>query len=128
MDRIVQAVKNWLEEHTHWLLILDNADDLELACSFLPTKAQGHVLLTTRCQIVGNLAVLVQVEAMSPEEGLLFLLLRCSVRSPRTELESLPLDLRREASALVELLGGHPLALDQAGAYLEETREPEVEA
>jgi KaiC/GvpD/RAD55 family RecA-like ATPase len=29
-DRVVQAVKTWLQTHRGWLLILDNADDLTL--------------------------------------------------------------------------------------------------
>ena len=59
IDRIVQAVKSWLEEHPRWLLILDNADNLELARSFLPSKPRGHILLTTRSQIVGPIASLI---------------------------------------------------------------------
>ncbi len=123
-ERIVQAIKIWLEEHTRWLLILDNADDLELARTFLPTRPRGHILLTTRSQIVGDLATLLPVPAMSREEGLLFLLKRSGLLPPGTELESLASDIRREAEALVEMLAGHPLALDQAGAYIEETRSP----
>ena len=34
LDRIVLAVKEWLERHTNWLLIMDNADNLQLARSF----------------------------------------------------------------------------------------------
>jgi tetratricopeptide (TPR) repeat protein/transcriptional regulator with XRE-family HTH domain len=128
VERIVQAVKSWLEQESRWLLIFDNADDLEMACSALPTRPRGHILLTTRSQIVGNLATLLQVEALSPQEGLLFLLRRSGILRPRSEPESLPADLLCEAGALVELLGGHPLALDQAGAYLEETREPSAQA
>jgi transcriptional regulator with XRE-family HTH domain len=128
VERIVQAVKSWLEQESRWLLIFDNADDLEMACSALPTRPRGHILLTTRSQIVGNLATLLQVEALSPQEGLLFLLRRSGILRPRSEPESLPADLLREAGALVELLGGHPLALDQAGAYLEETGEPSAQA
>ena len=126
IDRIVQAVKTWLEEHSRWLLILDNADNLELARSYLPTKPRGHILLTTRSQIVGHIAALIQVESLSPEDGLLFLLRRCGVLKSGSEPESIASDLRREAEALVEMLSGHPLALDQAGAYIEETSDPDV--
>src|SRR5258706_8622871 len=76
VDRIVRAVKTWLERHTNWLLILDSADDLQLIRSYLPTKPRGHMLLTTRSQIVGNIAARIEVEAMESEEGLLFLLKR----------------------------------------------------
>lgn len=126
VDCIVQAVKSWLEEHTHWLLILDNVDDLSLARSFLPTRPGGHILLTTRSQIVGQIATLVQVEAMSRQESLLFLLRRSGVLKSANKLDTVPSDTLAEAEVLVEMFAGHPLALDQAGAYIEETRNPEV--
>jgi tetratricopeptide (TPR) repeat protein/DNA-binding XRE family transcriptional regulator len=126
VEHIIQAVKVWLEEHTHWLLILDNADDLELARSYLPTKPRGHILLTTRSQIVGTIATLVQVEALSPEEGLLFLLRRSGVLPSGTEADGIPTDIRHAAGEVVEMLSGHPLALDQAGAYIEETSDPGI--
>ncbi len=47
-EHVIAAVKDWLQTHTHWLLILDNADDLALARSFLPPAPGGHLLLTTR--------------------------------------------------------------------------------
>jgi tetratricopeptide (TPR) repeat protein len=121
VDLIVQAVKTWLKEHTSWLLILDNADDLQLARSFLPTKPRGHILLTTCSQIVGNIAERIEVEAMEQEEALLFLLRRSGVLKDGTELDILASHIHNTARQLVEILGGHPLALDQAGAYIEET-------
>ena len=41
-DLSVSSVKYWLQTHNDWLLILDNADDLETARNFLPTRLQGH--------------------------------------------------------------------------------------
>src|SRR5207244_3657327 len=34
--RIIEAVKNWFNGHTGWLLIFDNADDLPIIRDFLP--------------------------------------------------------------------------------------------
>lgn len=120
-DRHVQAVQTWLEEHDKWLLILDNADDLELAHSFLPIKRKGHILLTTRSQIVGNLAKRIGIEEMEFKEGLLFLFKRASMVQSESDLSAIAPDVRETGRELVELLGGVPLALDQAGAYIEET-------
>jgi tetratricopeptide (TPR) repeat protein len=119
LDRRIQAVKDWLKTHTNWLLIMDNADDLPLALSLLPAKPLGHVILTTRSQIVRdtNIAVQIKVEEMEPETGgLPFLLRRSGVLEGEAE------DIRETALQVVELLGGLPLALDQAGAYFEERR------
>src|SRR5205823_8552025 len=58
---VVEAVKRWLEGHTGWLLILDNADDLEMASQFIPPGGKGHILLTTRAQAMRNLAQSVEI-------------------------------------------------------------------
>ena len=105
VERIVRAVNVWLEQHGSWLLILDNADDLELASRFLPTHPRGHILLTTRTQIVGHVAALLPVDAMSREEGLLFLLRRSGVLKSSTAIERIPADMRHEAERLVETPG-----------------------
>jgi hypothetical protein len=122
LDRRVQAVKRWLETHTNWLLIMDNADDLHLARAFFPVKHHGHILLTTRSQFTGKIgARQIEVEKMEPEEGLVFLLRRSGALQDETTPDMVAADIREAASRLVELLGGYPLGLDQAGAYIEET-------
>lgn len=123
-DQRIQAVKRWLEGHSCWLLILDNADDLQLASSFMPVMPRGHIILTTRSQIVrdSNIAIQIEIEEMEPAEGQLFLLLRSGILQDKTKLDTLDSSVRDSAIELVTLLGGHPLALDQAGAFIEETR------
>jgi hypothetical protein len=49
-SKIVEAVKRWLQQHTGWLLILDNADDIAMVQGFIPLGSKGHILLTTRTQ------------------------------------------------------------------------------
>ncbi len=110
------AIKDWLKEHTNWLLIMDNADDLPLAESFLPSQPLGHVVFTTQSQIIDTIPTQIEIDAMEPDEGLRFLLRRSG------KLQDDAADMREAASQVVELLGGHPLALDQAGAYIEETK------
>jgi transcriptional regulator with XRE-family HTH domain len=115
LERRIQAVKDWLKTHTNWLLIMDNADDLPLAESFLPAKPLGHVIFTTRSQDIDNIAAnQIDIDKMELEDGL-DLLLR---RSRKLQVDS---DTRKEALEVVELLGGHPLALDQAGVYIQGT-------
>ncbi len=74
------------------------------------------------------MAALLPVEALSPQEGLLFLLRRSGLLKSGSSLSSLASDMLHEGEVLVEMLAGHPLALDQAGAYIEETRSPLVSA
>jgi hypothetical protein len=119
--RVIAAVKNWLQRNTGWLLILDNADDLALARDFLPPSVGGHVLLTTRAQAMGRFARCLEVDILSTELGALFLLRRAGRLAPDATLEQTSEHNRSAARAICEELGGLPLALDQAGAYIEET-------
>jgi tetratricopeptide (TPR) repeat protein len=118
---MVQAVKKWLQTHSEWLLILDNADDLPLLPAFLPPVLGGHLLLTTRAFAVGHLANRLEVDTLSPEQGALLLLRRAALIAPDATLEQASLQQRDLAVQVSQELGGLPLALDQAGAYLEAT-------
>lgn len=126
-QRIVVAVQRWLTMHSRWLLIWDNAEDLTLFDRFLPPVRQGAILLTTRAQALGILARGVSLSPMESEDAMLFLLRRAKVLDPtatQEQLCQLAASLPGEYAAakkLVEVLGGLPLALDQAGAYIEET-------
>jgi tetratricopeptide (TPR) repeat protein len=122
VDRIVQAVMGWLRGHPNWLLILDNVDDFEIIRSFLPTRPRGHILLTTRSEIVSTIGTAAQIKigAMEQEEGLLFLLRRSQGLQTGAEQGNVPSNVYSAALQLVQFLGSHPLALDQAGAYINE--------
>src|SRR6266487_1798327 len=120
--RVIAAVKNWLQHNTRWLLILDNADDLALARDFLPPSPGGQVLLTTRAQATGRFARRLEVDILSTELAALFLLRRAGLLPVEATLEQASEHDRSVARAICEEVGGLPLALDQAGAYIEETR------
>src|SRR5450755_3301687 len=117
----IAAVKRWLQTHQKWLLILDNADDLELLPPFLPPVPGGHILLTTRAYDMRRLATRLEVETLPTEQGALLLLRRAALLPLDGTLEQAAADEQRLARELTEELGGLPLALDQAGAYLEAT-------
>jgi tetratricopeptide (TPR) repeat protein len=119
---VVQAVLRWLTAQAGWLLILDSADDLTMVREFLPTAFDGHVLLTTRAQAMGGLAYRLEVDTMDGEVGALLLLRRAGLVAHDASLETAsPADVAL-ASEITEELGGLPLAIDQAGAYVEETQ------
>jgi tetratricopeptide (TPR) repeat protein/DNA-binding XRE family transcriptional regulator len=127
-QRVVVAVHRWLSAHGQWLLIWDNVEDLALLDRFLPTTRSGAILLTTRRQALGTLARGLDLLPMEQEEGILLLLRRAKVLEPEATgkqvdqfAEHMPAP-SAAASELVTVLGGLPLALDQVGAYLEETQ------
>jgi tetratricopeptide (TPR) repeat protein len=119
--RRVAAVKRWLAAHPGWLLILDNIEDVAMLTELVPSLAQGSVLLTTRSQVLVPGAYRIDLDEMIPEEGAVFLLRRAGLVAPDIAYGAIPSSLRLEAKAIAEVLDGLPLALDQTGAYIEET-------
>ena len=119
-SKLIEAVKRWLEQCKQpWLLIFDNVDhdeDLPALREYLPQEGNGSVLLTTRVSAVGSLATAIEVETMGFVEGTQ-LLLRRAQRFEHTSDEEI-----NRGGNIVAVLDHFPLALDQAGAYIEETR------
>jgi tetratricopeptide (TPR) repeat protein/DNA-binding XRE family transcriptional regulator len=116
-QKLVDAIKGWLEGCSQrWLLIFDNADDISLLPAYMPRYGNGSILLTTRAQAVGSLGIAIDVEKMSFLEGTHLLLRRAQ------RLRTLSDDEVSAAKQLVVALDHFPLALEQAGAYIEETR------
>ena len=105
----IQAVRNWLEQHTGWLLIFDNAEERHDIRYYVPQIGNGHVLITSRNPIWDGLGTALPVEVMQPEEALAFLTGRTEDPDPQA------------ATTLAKTLGYLPLALEQAAAYIRET-------
>jgi tetratricopeptide (TPR) repeat protein/nucleoside phosphorylase len=114
--KLVEKIKQWLEQcEKRWLLVLDNADDLSLVRDSFPQHGKGSVLLTTRASFVAPIAASLEVEKMGLIEGTQFLLRRARFAHASDEEVN-------EAGNIVIALDFLPLALDQAGAYIEETQ------
>ncbi len=45
---IIKAVRLWLDHHTGWLLIFDNASQAQDLLLYLPQASTGHVIITSR--------------------------------------------------------------------------------
>jgi tetratricopeptide (TPR) repeat protein len=119
-QRIIEAVKRWFHTHTHWLLILDNVEQVEQIEPFIP-QGGGHVLLTTRASVAEPVAQSISLDKMSEEEATTFLLRRTGTVSADAVLQTAHETARHDAQQLAHLMDGLPLALDQAGAYILET-------
>jgi tetratricopeptide (TPR) repeat protein len=118
------AIKRWLQYHDRWLLMIDNLEDFPLLDQLLPLNSSGHVLLITQSQTAWQFSSRLSVDQMSIEDGAL-LLLRCAHIIPEQGLlDSAPEEDRLQAIKIAQEFRGYPLALDQAGAYIEETQRP----
>lgn len=126
-QRVVAAVQRWLSAHNQWLLIWDNVENLALLDRFLPSIRHGAMLITTRHQTLGTLTQSMELSSMDEEEAMLFLLRRAKRLRPEANNEQvrqfaqrLPVEYAA-AAELLRIMDRLTLALDQAGAYIEET-------
>ncbi len=117
---LFDALKRWLQQHGEWLLILDNLRDFQLMDLFIPFQSSGHVLLTTHSQATGDLAHPVLVTQMTKEDSALFLLRRAKIIAEQALRDEASETACTQAAYIVQEVGGLSLALDQAGAYIEE--------
>jgi tetratricopeptide (TPR) repeat protein len=115
LGKAARIGKRWFEENSGWLLILDNVEDWSVVKDWIPAGRRGHVLITTRLQSTGTIAKGIDLPKMTPEEGAEFLL-------RRAKIENVSPSDRAAARAISVEVGGLPLALDQAGAFMEEVR------
>ena len=118
-EKIVATVIRWFSNHRHWLLIIDNVEDPVLVKRILPPARYGAILFTSRRQSLGLTAHILNLEPMLPEEGIRFLLCRAGLFDPIVLPHSLPPENVSTAQEIAKIMDGLPLALDQAGAYIE---------
>ena len=90
-----------------WLLVFDNVPDRASVAPFVPPAGRGRVLITSRDQIWPGQAL--DVPVLDPEVAAEFLVDRTGDADRRAALE------------LAGELGGLPLALEQAAAYIQAT-------
>jgi hypothetical protein len=105
------AALDHLRRTDHWLLIFDNATNVEDLQSWLPS-GNGHVLITSRNPSWGAVAHRVDVDVFARPESISYL----HARVPSID--------ENTAAELAAELGDLPLALSQAAAYLERTQLP----
>ena len=105
----VGAVRDWLNRHGRWLLVFDNAAGPEHVRAYLPQASTGAVLITSRNPDWRNLARRLRVGPLAESDAVRFLLDRTGQTA------------EDEALALAGELGCLPLALEQAGAYMDAT-------
>ncbi len=120
-EQQITQVKRWLQKHHDWLLIFDNVEDPQAILStFVPSKHQGSVLITTRRRDAEALAQNEMLPLLAEDDAVLFLLRRARRIARKASATEANSDDTALAKDLCQLLDRLPLALDQAGAYIAE--------
>ncbi|PYS67780.1 MAG: hypothetical protein DMF69_22080, partial [Acidobacteria bacterium] len=120
--KIIKAMHEWLRRNPNWLLIIDNADDLDVIRLIVEQHLPGHFIATTRALATGTLAERVEIDSLPPDEATKLLLRRARIlKSEEAFGNAGEEDVKLASHIANDILAGLPLALDQAGAYIEET-------
>jgi tetratricopeptide (TPR) repeat protein len=106
MEKLMRAAIVRIERSERpFLLIYDNLESPQMADEVLPARG-AHVLITSRRSDWGGRGHELEIDSMPEDEAIAFL----QARSGRRD--------EAGARSLVRTLGGFPLALDHAGAFV----------
>ena len=112
-----RSVLQWISQRTNWLMVYDGADGhYQIVEKFLPPGNGGNIVITSRNGGLKRISLKsLEVVKMAEEEAISLLL-------KSAELVGLSDHDSNLARTLVSELSGIPLALDQAGAYMQATQ------
>ncbi len=111
LDDVRQELRRALNQRDDWLLIFDNAPGVEDVRPYLPQDRTGHVIITSRNPNWERVARPFPLRPLKRMESVDFLL----KRTGKTRVDG-------AVGALAQALGDLPLALEQAGACISQTR------
>ena len=116
-DGSVESVIKWISGiQEEWLIVIDNADDLppDVVAKFIPSGSGGNILITSRNRSMGRLIAfenVIEINEMEEVDAITLLLKASCLDASAEHLQT--------AKNIVTSLGWLPLAVDQAGAYIE---------
>ncbi|GAP89361.1 putative tetratricopeptide repeat domain-containing protein [Rosellinia necatrix] len=124
LELCVRMATTWLsnprsadKEDNMWLLILDNADQLSIVTSYLPSSTSGAILITSRDPFARDylfsMGTGVDMESLSTTESMTLLqkLVPHLTKSPTTQEQN-------ASAALAKKLDGLPLAVVQTAGFI----------
>jgi tetratricopeptide (TPR) repeat protein len=110
-EAVRESLLRELAARNDWLLVFDNAQSPDDIAPFVPPERTGSVLITSRNPNWGSLAQAFCLRVLDRADSIAFL-------QRRTGLSNAD----GSAGKLAQALGDLPLALEQAGATIEQTR------
>jgi Tfp pilus assembly protein PilF len=111
LDAVRHSLRRALVGLRNWLLIFDNAPSAAAVRDYLPLVRSGDVLITSRDTEYADVADGYPVPVMERWESIEFL----TQRVGQKEKEKI-------VGRVAQALGDHPLAMEQAGAHIVESR------
>ncbi|MCX4478322.1 FxSxx-COOH system tetratricopeptide repeat protein [Streptomyces cellulosae] len=103
---------SWLQSHSDWLLILDNADSLDVISSIIGQTRGGHYLITSRVTVGwDSIASQINLDVLSVENSVELI----------TRISGVAGEEECKKQIAIEL-GCLPLAIEQAAAYINYTK------
>ncbi|MEB3962960.1 FxSxx-COOH system tetratricopeptide repeat protein [Streptomyces kunmingensis] len=111
----VQEALRTGKPYENWLLIFDNAEDIDAVRAYFPSGGPGKIIVTSRNRDWERVATPLSVDVFNRTESVALL----QRRAPDLSTE--------DASSLAEALGDLPLAIEQAGAWHAATGMPVAE-
>ncbi|KAF8347366.1 hypothetical protein F5887DRAFT_1281075 [Amanita rubescens] len=107
---------DWLAEQDNWLMVFDSADGgYKIVEKFLPPGESGNILITSRNKDLMRITLKknsMEILEMDEKEAISLLLKSATIEDDSKKNMAL-------ASNIVSELGYIPLAIDQAGAYIQ---------
>ena len=120
LDGSVESVLQWMSGiQEEWLIVFDNADEppVFVVERFIPPGNRGNILITSRNRSMGSLISfenIIEINEMEEEDAINLLLKASYLEASAKHIEI--------AKNIVTELGCMPLAVNQAGAYIEAGR------
>ena len=117
LDGSAISVLQWISGiQEEWLIVFDNADNLppDVVAKFIPPGNRGNILITSRNRSMGRLIAfenVIEINEMEEADAITLLLKASCLDASAEHLQA--------AKNIVTSLGCMPLAVDQAGAYIE---------
>ncbi|KIL64437.1 hypothetical protein M378DRAFT_586726, partial [Amanita muscaria Koide BX008] len=111
-----ESALKWISKQNDWLMFFDNADGgYQIVEKFIPSGTGGNILITSRNRALARVTSgknSLEVTEMGKEEAIALLLMSSMVDNDSEDVGTV-------ARKLIAALGCIPLAIDQAGAYVQ---------
>ena len=116
LDDSAESALQWISGvQEEWLIVFDNADDLpDAVAKFIPPGDRGNILITSRNRSMGRLIGfenVIEINEMEETDAIALFLKASYLDASAEHVQA--------AKDIVTSLGYMPLAVNQAGAYIE---------